>query len=285
VTGGSGFLGGSVIPMLLEAGHQVSALARTSVAAERVRALGADPIAGDLDDPASVDAAFAATEAGALVNLASLGFGHAPTIVAAAEEAGLTRAVFVSTTSIHTRMATNSKPVRVAAEETIRASTLDWTIIRPTMIYGARGDRNMSRLLGLLRRAPMLPLPGGGGGLQQPVHVDDLAAAIVTALVRPATIHRSYDVAGPEPITLRAVIEQAGAAVSRKPKLVPIPLAPAIRLAGVYERLAATPRLSAEQVARLAEDKAVDIAPAVSDLDFAPRPFADGIRAEAAQLA
>ena len=247
--------------------------------------MGASPIAGDLDDPASVDAAFVQSEAEALVNVASLGFGHAPVVVAAAEEAGLHRAVFVSTTSIHTRLATSSKPVRVAAEELIRASALDWTIIRPTMIYGTPGDRNMARLLRGLRRLPFLPLPDGGTALQQPVHVDDLAMAIVSALDRPATMHRAYDVAGPEPLTLRTVIEQAGGAVDRRPRLVSVPLSPAVRIVRLYEAVTRSPRLKAEQVARLAEDKAVDIGPARAELDFEPRPFVTGIRDEAALLA
>jgi nucleoside-diphosphate-sugar epimerase len=285
VTGGSGFLGGSVIPQLLAAGHEVTALARRPEGADRVAALGATPIPGDLDDPASVDAAFAESGASALVNLASLGFGHAPTIVAAAEEAGLNRAVFVSTTSILTRVATASKAVRLAAEETIRSSALDWTIIRPTMIYGRPGDRNMARLLRGLRRLPLVPLPGGGTGLQQPVHVDDLAAAIVQAVTRPSAVERSYDVAGPEPLSLRAVVEQAGGAVNRRPRMLTVPLGPMIGLVRVYERVAPSPRLKSEQVARLAEDKAVDIGPARADLGFDPRPFHEGIRAEAAMLA
>ncbi len=284
VTGGSGFLGGSVIPRLLAAGHQTTALARTATAAERVKELGATPVPGDLDDPASVDAAFAGSEAEALVNLASLGFGHAPVVVAAAEEAGLKRAVFVSTTAILTRLATASKPVRVAAEETIAASALDWTIIRPTMIYGTPADRNMARLLRRLRRVPVLPLPGGGTALQQPVHVDDLATVIVNALDRPATVRRAYDVGGPEPLTLRTVIQEAGRAVGRAPRLVPVPLTPVVGLVRLYQAVAPSPRLRSEQVARLAEDKAVDIGPARTDLDFDPRPFAEGIRAEAALL-
>ena len=284
VTGGSGFLGGSVIPQLLAAGHELTVLTRTGAAAERVAALGAEPVPGDLDDPASVDTAFAESGAEALVNLASLGFGHAPTIVAAAEEAGLKRAVFVSTTSIFTRLPTASKPVRVAAEETIRASLLDWTILRPTMIYGTPEDRNMARLLRGMHRFPVLPLPGDGAGLQQPVHVDDLAAAIVTSLDRPVSVHKAYDVGGPEPMTLRAVIQEAAAATGRQPRLVPVPLAAAVAIVRLYESVASKPRLNSEQLSRLAEDKSVDITAARADLDFVPRSFAGGIRAELARL-
>lgn len=284
VTGASGFLGSSVVPRLVEQGHDVTALARSSAAAARVTALGAQPLAGDLDDPASLDAAFGDSGAEALVNLASLGFGHAPAIVAAAEEAGLKRAVFVSTTAVFTTLDAGSKAVRLAAEQAVRDSALDWTIVRPTMIYGTPADRNMARLLQLLRRSPAVPLPGGGQRLQQPVHVEDLACAIVAAVESPLAAGHAYDLAGPEPLTLREVITEAAAAVNRSPRLVTVPLAPAVTVLGLYERIATRPRITAEQLRRLGEDKAFDIDDARRDLGFNPRPFTVGIAEEAAML-
>ncbi len=284
VTGASGFLGGSVVPRLIEQGHAVTALARSSAAAARVVALGAEPIIGNLDDPASLDSAFGASGAQALVNLASLGFGHAPAIVAAAEEAGLKRAVFVSTTAVFTTLDAASKAVRLAAEQAVHGSALEWTIVRPTMIYGTPDDRNMARLLALVRRSPVVPLPGGGRRLQQPVHVDDLACAIVNAVGSPLAAGHDYDLAGPEPLSLRELISQAAAAVGRSPRLMSVPLAPAVAALGLYERIATRPRLTAEQLRRLGEDKAFDIAPARRDLAFDPRPFAVGIAEESALL-
>ncbi|GEM_PF-127430 len=280
VTGGSGFLGSSVIPLLVRNGHFVSALARSERAAIRVIELGASAILGDLDDPASLERAFAESRAEALVNLASLGFGHAPLIVRAAQRGGLNRAVFVSTTAIFTSLDARSKATRLAAEEAIRASSLEWTIIRPTMIYGGLGDRNMVRLLRLLRWTPLVFLPRGGTTLQQPVHVDDVAAAVVTALEAPHAVGRAYDVGGPEPLSLRQLVEDAGRAVGRRYRFVPVPLEPLVAAARLYERLAASPRIRAEQLERLAEDKAFDIGAAQRDLGFAPRPFFDGISAE-----
>ena len=281
VTGGSGFLGTHVVPLLVAAGFEVTALARSEAAANKVTAAGATALPGDLEDPASVDDAFAAANAEALVNLASLGFGHASAIVAAAEEAGMRRAVFVSTTAVATTLDSRSKAVRLAAEDTIRSSGLDWTILRPTMIYGATGDRNMGRLLRVMRRAPIVPLPGGGRRLQQPVHVDDLAVAVVAALTTAAATGQVYDIAGPEPLTLRQVVLDAGEAVGRRPRLVDVPLGPAIGLARAYEWVSSRPRLKAEQLQRLAEDKVFDIGPARRDLGYDPRPFSLGIRNEA----
>jgi uncharacterized protein YbjT (DUF2867 family)/2-polyprenyl-3-methyl-5-hydroxy-6-metoxy-1,4-benzoquinol methylase len=284
VTGGSGFLGGHVIPLLVERGYDVSALARTAAAAERVAALGATPITGDLDDGASIEAAFLKSDAEALVNLASLGFGQAPAIVHAATTTGVRRGVFISSTAIFTSLDVPSKARRTAGENTVTATDLDWTVIRPTMIYGAPGDRNLSRLLAILPKVPVLPVPGGGRRLQQPVHVDDLATAIVNALERPSTIRRSYNVAGPDAITFRQLLEQAGDAVGRRPRLLPLPLRPTIAAMRAYERVASRPKLKAEQLERLSEDKAFDIDDARRDLGFEPRSFAVGIAQEAALL-
>lgn len=284
ITGGSGFLGRHVIPLLIARGHTVSALARSESAAESLSGLGATPVVGDLDDPVSIDQAFADSGADALVNLASLGFGHAPTIVAAAEDAGIKRAVFVSTTAIFTNLNAGSKEMRQGAEAVIEASALGWTIIRPTMIYGTPRDRNMVRLLRLLRRTPFVPVPGGGNRLQQPVHVEDLAQAVVAVLDAPLSTGQAYDVAGPEALTFTQLIDQAGNAVGRHTRPVPVPLGPAVAAVRLYERMAPRPRLTAEQLERLAEDKVFDISAARRDLAFEPRPFAEGIRQEAAML-
>jgi uncharacterized protein YbjT (DUF2867 family) len=294
VTGGSGFLGGYVLAEARGRGHVCVALARSATAERAVAARGATPLAGDLDDGTALAAVFARARCDALVNLASLGFGHAPAIVWAAVNAGFDRAVFVSTTAVTTTLPARSKSVRLAAEESIRSSRLKWTILRPTMIYGAAGDRNLSRLLALLaraRRAPLvgglpllLPVPGGGRRLQHPVHVADVAGAVVTAVERPETAGHCYDVAGPEPLAFGELLRASAAAIGYRVRLVPVPLAPVIALTRGYERVSRRPKIRAEQWQRLAEDKAFPIEAAACDLDYAPRSFAAGIREEAATL-
>jgi uncharacterized protein YbjT (DUF2867 family) len=283
VTGGSGFLGGYVLREAVRRGHQTVALARNETAAGAVTALGARPVSGDLNDARSLVGAFTAAGCDVLVNLASLGFGHAPAIIGAAEQTGIKRAVFVSTTAVTTRLPASSKRIRLAAEQSIRESSLDWTILRSTMIYGDPGDRNLSRLLSLLGHVPVLPVPGGRR-LQQPVHAADLADAVLTAAERPAVAGRSYDVAGPEPLTFTELLQTAACAVASRTRFVPVPLSPVLAAARGYELLSRNPKIRAEQVRRLAEDKAFAIDDAIRDLDYAPRSFAEGIRAEAAAM-
>jgi uncharacterized protein YbjT (DUF2867 family) len=284
VLGGSGFLGGYVLREAARRGHQVLALARSPEAARTVAGHGARPLAGDLDDAHQLDEVFAAARCEALVCLASLGFGHGPGIVAAAEEAGVPRAVFVSTTAVTTALHPPTKQVRLTAEQQIRGCGLDWTILRPTMIYGDAGDRNLSRLLSLLRRAAVLPVPGAGGCLHQPVHVADVADAVLAALERLAAVGSLYNVAGPKPIPFAELLRTCARAVGSRTRLVPVPLAPLVTLVRGYERLSRHPRIRAEQLLRLGEDKAFAIDDTIRDLGYAPRPFAEGISDEACAL-
>jgi uncharacterized protein YbjT (DUF2867 family) len=284
VTGGSGFLGGYVLAEAARRGHPIMALARSETAVRAVVGRGAQPLIGDFDDPERLPAVFSAARCEALVNLASLGFGHAPAIVAAARQASFGRAVFVSTTAVTTSLPARSKQVRLAAEQEIRHSGLKWTILRPTMIYGAPGDRNLSRLLTVLPRMPVLPVPGGGRHLQQPVHVADVADAVLNAVERVAAARHRYDVAGPEPLSIADLLRICARAVGSRTRFISVPLAPLAAAIRGYEILSARPRIRAEQVLRLAEDKAFAIDDAVRDLDYAPRSFSEGIQAEAHAL-
>jgi uncharacterized protein YbjT (DUF2867 family) len=284
VTGGSGFLGGYVLDEAARRGHEAVALARSEAAATAVARHGGQPLIGDFDDPARLAGAFAAARCELLVNLASLGSGHAPAIVTATKAASIGRAVFVSTTAVTTTLPARSKQVRLAAEREIRGSGLQWTILRPTMIYGAPGDRNLSRLLTLLPRVPLFPVPGGGRHLQQPVHVADVADAVLNAVQRAGGAGHCYDVAGPEPLSFTELLRVCARAVGSRARFVPVPLAPLVAAARCYEAVSARPRIRAEQVQRLAEDKAFAIDDAVRDLGYAPRSFADGILAEVRAL-
>jgi len=262
----------------------VAALARSAAAAKVVEGLGAIPVLGDLDQPESLPNVFVSANAEALVNIASLGFGHGPSIVDAAESAGIARTIFVSTTSVQTKLETPSKLIRLAAEDAIVASAAEWTIVRPTMIYGAPGDRNIERLLRLLARTPVIPIPGSGDGLQQPVHVQDLAQALAEVLAAEGSIRRRFDLAGPQAITFRDLVTTAKAAVGSRSLIVHVPLRPILRAMQAYERRAETPRLKVEQLLRLTEDKAFSIHQARQVWGYDPRPFSVGVAQEARAL-
>jgi nucleoside-diphosphate-sugar epimerase len=211
-----------------------------------------------------------------LVYCASMGSGHIPALLPQFEQAAIRRAVFLSTTAIFTSLPSASRATRLQAETVVTSSALDWTILRPTMIYGTARDRNISRLLRYLRRWPLFPWCGNA--LWQPVHVDDLADATVSALDAPTTIGKAYNVAGADAISFGALVRTAAAAINRRVVLVPVPVQAAIAAAKL------TRVVRPEQIQRLSEDKSFSNAAAIADFHYHPRPFAQGVREEAISL-
>ncbi|MBV9132042.1 MAG: NAD(P)H-binding protein [Chloroflexi bacterium] len=265
--GATGFLGSFVAARLSD--RPLSVLARTTSDVS-VLPPGVEVRAGQLEDPLPL------ADVTSVVYCASMGFGHIPSVVQQLESAGVKRAVFISTTAIFTSLPSRSRAVRVHAESVVNNSSLDWTILRPTMIYGTARDRNVSRLLRLLKRSPVFPLCSNA--LWQPIYVEDLAGAVVSSLDSDASISRTYNLAGACALRFAELVRTAAHVLSRRVLLVPVPLSAAV----VAARL--TRVVTPEQVRRLAEDKAFDYAPAAQDLGFKPRSFAEGVHLEARAL-
>ncbi len=278
VTGATGFTGSYVVPALLKSGAQVRCLVRASSDKTHLQVDKIEFASGDLEDEVALVAALRGVDA--LVNIASLGFGHAPNIVNAALEAGVKRAIFVSTTAVFTQLNAPSKVVRLAAEETIKNSGLDFTILRPTMIYGSSRDRNMCRLIRFLARQPVIPIIGSGEHLQQPVYVGDVAAAAVQSLSCEKSIGGEYNISGAAPLSYNDVIDTVCAALKRRVRKVHLPVKPVVATLGLLERLPLKLPLKAEQILRLNENKAFDFASAARDFEYAPRTFDQGIALE-----
>ncbi|MFN8095532.1 MAG: NAD(P)H-binding protein [Vicinamibacteria bacterium] len=281
VTGATGFTGRRVVTELLARGHEVAALVRAPAArlapAPRLRV-----VEGDMADAGALGRLLSGAEA--FVHAASLGFGHAGAVTEAVAATRPRRSVFFSSTALFTHLPAASKAVRLDAEERVRALGPDWTIVRPTMIYGAPGDRNMERLVRFLAWSPVVPLPGGGRALVQPVHVDDLGRAAVDALLCPVAARRAYNLAGADPAPLRDLVAHTAGLLDRRPLLVSVPVRPvaaALRLWGV---LRLPPRIKPEQVLRLAEDKAFSYDDARRDWGYTPRGWREGLAEEVAAL-
>jgi uncharacterized protein YbjT (DUF2867 family) len=202
--------------------------------------------------------------------------GLVPHCLQALERAAPRRVVFVSSASVHTSLASRGARTKRAAEAAIRASSLDFTIIRPTMIYGNARDRNISRLLDYLERFRVFPLFGEGTGLMQPIFIEDLVEAIARAAESPAAPGATYDIGGKSPLTYRGLVEAAAAALGRRVRFLRVPIGLAAGSLRLANRLGLR-FLREEQVHRLTEDKIVDNSRVMAELGVAPRSFVEGI--------
>ncbi len=288
VTGATGFTGSRVVPLLLTSGYEVRCLYRpTSDRSLLSSSFGSaqdeiEWVLGDVSDAQSLSSAMEGTDA--LVNIASLGFGHADSIISAAITAGVERAIFISTTAIFTQLNANSKKVRVAAELAIETSRLKYTILRPTMIYGSDRDRNISRLIRWLRYLPFFPVFGDGNYLQQPIYVDDVAQAVVSCLASENTICKSYNIAGGHSLTYNQLIDTIAKQMNKRVWKTHVPSKPIVSMLRLFEKIHIPFPIKAEQVLRLNENKDFSYAEAQRDFGFSPLAFEEGIALECSSL-
>lgn len=276
VAGGTGFTGSRTVPLLARRGIKLRCLVRRGSDAGQLESLGAELVRGDLDAPDSLAQAFKGVSG--LISMVGLHTGHAVPLVDMAVANGLKRALFVSSTSVFTRPDTRTKLFLRAAEDRIQDSGLGYTIIRPTMVYGAEQDRNISRLIRYLARWPVLFVPGSGTCLVQPVHVEDVAGAIADAYQTSRTIGKSYNIAGREPLTFNALADTVSAILKKKTVKIHLPSAALIRACKWAEARGLSFFVRSDQIERLNEDKAFAYDDAANDFHFSPVSFETGVR-------
>ena len=200
----------------------------------------------------------------------------APAIIAAAPPAA--KLVLLGSTRKFTRWPDAHGNGVLAGEAALMSSGRSGVMLHPTMIYGAQGEDNVQRLAALLRKLPVMPLPGGGRFLVQPIHQSDVTASIRAALDRAWEGANSLVIAGPEPLRYADFVRAVAAAAGlRRPWIMPFPAWPLIAAARLTKHVSALPTVQPEEIRRLLEDKAFDVGPMRTTLGVEPAPLSRGL--------
>ena len=288
VTGATGFVGRAVIQALRTEGYMVRCLVRRG--SERdLHGLGAiERVEGDVTVAGSLEPAMSGCDTA--IHLVGIIREH-PTrrvtfervhvdgtvnVLAAASRAGLRR--FLHMSALGTRAGARSRyhQTKWAAEEAVRESPLPWTIFRPSIIYG-RGDEFLSMLAGMVRRLPVVPVIGDGTQRLQPIPVEQVADGFARAIETPAAIKQTFEVGGPDAVSMVQLLDEIGAALGRRRVLrVHVPLG-AMRLAArLFHRIPSFP-VTPDQLLMLEEDSTCDPTAFFSTFRLAPVPLAQGL--------
>jgi uncharacterized protein YbjT (DUF2867 family) len=222
VTGGSGFVGRSLAERLArrDAGLRITVPTRRLMRASPLKALPTLTLI-EADIAHTDDAALAALVAGhdAVVHLVAVLHGneerfrrlHAELprrLAAACAAAGVRRLVHVSALGVARDAPSMYLRSKAEGEALLRASGLDVTVLRPSVMFGAR-DKLLNTFATLQAVLPVVPLAAADAQFQ-PVWVEDVAEAIVACLERPSTIGQVIECAGPDVMTLRDLVQRAG---------------------------------------------------------------------------
>lgn len=147
------------------------------------------------------------------------------------------------------------------------------TVLRPTLLYGSGRDRSLTPLVAVARRWRLLPMPSTARGLRQPVHVDDVAVAILACLDAPAerVAGRAFDLPGGEVLSFDAMVRRSLQRHAPAARVLVLPVFAFRALAWIADRLGKGP--PSGSVARLSADQTADATPARLAFGYEPGPF------------
>ena len=195
---------------------------------------------------------------------------------------GIKRLICFSSTSIMSKATSENAYEREMVEkfseaerevgEICKELNIQWTVIRPTMIYGIGLDKNVSSILRFMKRFHgLFPLVPPAKGLRQPVHVDDLSRAVHLSLDMPKTYGKCYNLGGSEKLTYRQLVERIAQIAKITPRLLPLAHLP--KAMDALSKLLHRPDLNGEIAKRMNSDLVFDSTEAMQDFGYTPRPF------------
>jgi uncharacterized protein YbjT (DUF2867 family) len=288
VTGGTGFVGRHLVRLLTSRGFLVRCLVRPGSERDLKGLESIDRVPGDVLRPDGLVAC--AEGCSAIVNLVGIIREHrargvtferlhvraTENMLAVAKAAGVKQYVQMSALGTRPQARSAYHRSKWQAEEAVRASGLDWTIFRPSIIFG-RGDEFISVLAAMIRRYPVVPVLGDGNYRLQPIAVEQVSEGFVQALRMPAGPGRVYEVGGPQAYRLVEILDLIGAAMGRaRVRKVHVPLTAVKAMTQAFGWLPFYP-VSTDQLTMLEEESVTDPSAFYRDLGITPQPLAEGL--------
>lgn len=155
------------------------------------------------------------------------------------------------------------------------------TILRPTMIYGSKRDKNMNRLIKFIDRFPIYPIFGNGNNLMQPVNAKDLARSYIQVIEKSeATKNENYNLSGRYPEKYKNLINTVSKYLNKKVIVIKLPIFLSYYLVKFSRNIIPKFPLNEEQVLRMKEDKDFTHLKATEDFGYNPMSFEEGIKEE-----
>jgi NADH dehydrogenase len=288
VTGATGFVGRAVVHALRADGLRVRCLVRRG-SEHDLRGLGAiERVEGDVLARQTLDEGIGGCDAvvhlvGIIREYRSRGitFEHLHVdgtlnVLAAAADANVRRYLHMSALGTSATAQSLYHQTKWLAEEAVRASALPWTIFRPSVIYG-KGDGFVSMLARMVEKLPVVPVIGEGRQRVQPVPVEQVAEGFRRALGKPDTVKQTYEVGGPEAVSIVELIDAIGRALGHnRVRKIHLPIRLMRALAAALQGIPSFP-LTTDQIRMLGVDNTCVPDPFFRTFGLTPVPLQVGL--------
>ncbi len=285
ISGGTGFVGGHLTRELLNRGHELRLLVHRFGA----KIEGVEHIEGDITRLEDFSGAIKGCDA--VINLVGiirefpsrgatfekLHVQATANMLAAAQKGGVRRYLQMSALGTRPDAVSQYHKTKFRAEELVRASGLEWTIMRPSLIYGPK-DAFINMLADQLRTAPVMPVIGNGLYRLQPIHADDVARCFALALEQKETIRQCYELCGNNRLNYLELLDAVAAAMGKSAPFKPrAPLGLMKLIIPVMQNIPQFP-ITSDQLQMLIEENICD-GGWKQTFNFEPFDFKQGIAA------
>jgi len=287
LTGATGFLGGHLVKKLSEERMEVRCLIRPSSAVQSLEGSGASLCEGDVTDVGSLKEATKGAKAivhlvgiiqeGPGVTFEAIHSHGTRNLVEAGLESGVERFVYVSALGARADAITRYHLTKWDAEEAVRKSGMEFTILRPSVIFGP-GDGFTNTLADLCRKSPIIPVIGGGRYRLQPISVHNVVSAIVQSLNGGSALNKVIEMGGPDQLEFIEILDIIARSIGVRKVRLKIPSIPLRLLVGFMEKVMANPPVTVDQINMLLEENICDNKEMLETFDLQSIRFSEGIK-------
>ena len=288
VTGGTGFVGKNVVDKLVEHGYEAVILCRDENSLRKVGAYS-DKITyvyGNVQDIASLELGMSGCDA--VIHLVgiireigsntfeSVHYEGTKNVIEAAKLSGIKRFIHMSAEGTGPTAKSKYHKTKYQAEEYLKSSGLNYTIFRPSMLFGDE-DKNFNVLADLIRKSPFIPVIGDGTYRWQPVSVKNVAEVFVSAIENQRAEKKVYEVRGPDVFTFNEVIDILMDILSMKRVKIHIPVSFIRPIVYILERIVSDPPITSDQLIMLLDNYDHPVDDLLEDFELELTPFDKGL--------
>jgi len=290
LTGGTGYVGSRILQDLLSTGHEVSALVRPG--SESKLPVNSDEITvvhGDILDKSSFSEALSQCDAaihligiirefpGKGITFEKFHVQATQNVLDAARENNIGRYVHMSALGARIDSPSGYFATKARAQELVVSSGLDYTIFKPSIIYGENDDF-INYFAGIIKTFHVIPIIGKGTYRMQPISVKDVSQLFTQALTNSSAIGKTYEVAGPDRYEYKEMMQIVKSAIGTWAIPVHTPRAIMSPMAKLFQHLRFFP-VTNDQIIMLYDENITDDTRIFEDFDIEPTPFREGIEA------
>lgn len=292
ITGATGFVGEKLIACLVERGYYIIAFAlQEDSKATALYKKNVEVKYGDIRDQLSIEKAISGVDA--VINLAAVqesndpelneavNYGGVRNLIEACSKYSIKRIIHISSISTCYKIKNYYGKSKEKADKYVMYSSnsnMDYTILRPALIYGNTTQGPFYTFLKTMHIFPMIiPVVGNGKALKQPVYVDDVVSAIILSLESDIAIGKFYNISGRDTVSVEEMINLIAAKKGIKRMAIKIPAWILYPLALILEMFFTNPLFTRASLVSATQDATLDYSLIKDELGFKPLSFKEGL--------